>query len=141
MSLDESACRVEKLSVQMTIVLLRLCCSVVVTSFMAVTSAVISHFAQIASTVFKATFCIGTFLRPRGVNFLGGYKESAIGGSISRGFKGLPPPPPPPPPPFITSFWSHLDYQILTIFSFSLGDLKPSVKKFKKRVSQRRVVQ
>ena len=39
MSLDESACRVERLSVQMTIVLLRLCCSVVVTSFMAVTSA------------------------------------------------------------------------------------------------------
>ena len=38
-SLDESACRVERLFVQMTIVLLRLCCSVVVTSFMAVTSA------------------------------------------------------------------------------------------------------
>ena len=38
-SLDESACRVARLSVQMTIVLLRLCWSVVVTSLMAVTSA------------------------------------------------------------------------------------------------------
>ena len=38
-SLDESACRVERLSVQMTMVLLRLCWSVVVASLMAVTSA------------------------------------------------------------------------------------------------------
>ena len=37
-SLDESACRVERLYVQMTMVLLRLCWSVVVTSLMAVTS-------------------------------------------------------------------------------------------------------
>ena len=33
------ACRVERLSVQMTMVLIRLCCSVVVTSLMAMTSA------------------------------------------------------------------------------------------------------
>ena len=39
MSVDESVCRVERLSVKMTMVLLRLCCSVVVTSLMAVTSA------------------------------------------------------------------------------------------------------
>ena len=38
-SLDESACRVERQSVQMTMVLLRLCWNVVVTSLMAVTSA------------------------------------------------------------------------------------------------------
>ena len=38
-SLDESSCRVERLSVQMTMVLLRLCWSVVVTSLMAMTSA------------------------------------------------------------------------------------------------------
>ena len=39
-SLEESACRVERLSLQMTyMVLLRLCFSVVMTSLMAVTSA------------------------------------------------------------------------------------------------------
>ena len=38
-SLEESACRAERLSLQMTMVLLRLCFSVVMTSLMAVTSA------------------------------------------------------------------------------------------------------
>ena len=38
-SLDESACRVERMTVQMTVVLLRLCCSLVVTPLIAVTSA------------------------------------------------------------------------------------------------------
>ena len=39
MSLNNNACRVERLSVQMTMVLVRLCCSAVVTSFIAETSA------------------------------------------------------------------------------------------------------